>query len=118
MSRTDLGRHRAPGRLNHASNLSAAVSRAARPATKASAVLAVSGGMAASFALPASAAPGTPQVKTKAPATNAALAKQRDPAARLGEAVGGGEAVAHHQNGSFRRNRACRRDMQRIVVAT
>ena len=73
MSRPDSGRHRAPGRLNPASNLSAAVSRAAKPATKASAVLAVSGGMAASFALPASAATLTPQAKTKAPATNAAL---------------------------------------------
>ena len=73
MSKPDLGRHRAPGRLNPASSLSAAVSRAAKPATKASAVLAVSGGMAASFALPASAAPAAPEVKTKAPATNAAL---------------------------------------------
>ena len=74
MSTTNLGRHRVPGRLNTASNLSAAVSRAAKPATKASAVLAVSGGMAASFALPASAAPAAPEAKTKEPATNAALA--------------------------------------------
>ena len=73
MSRPDMGRHRAPGRLNPASSLSAAVSRAAKPATKASAVLAVSGGMAASFALPASAAPMAPEVETKAPATNVAL---------------------------------------------
>jgi peptidoglycan DL-endopeptidase CwlO len=56
MSNLDMGRHRAPGRLKPASSLSAALSRAAKPATKVAAVIAVSGGMVASFALPASAA--------------------------------------------------------------
>jgi peptidoglycan DL-endopeptidase CwlO len=73
VSNPNLGRHRAPGRLNHASNLSAAVLRAAKPATKASAVIAVSGGMAASFALPASAATVTAEVKTSASPTLTAL---------------------------------------------
>ncbi len=73
MSNHNLGRHRVPGRLNTASNLSAAVSRAAKPATKASAVIAISGGMAASFALPASGATVTPEAKTKAPPTPGAL---------------------------------------------
>jgi len=41
--------------------------------TKASAVLAVTGGMAASFALPASAVTVTPEAKTRAPASNGAL---------------------------------------------
>jgi len=59
--------------LNTASNLSSAVSRAAKPASKASAVIAVSGGMAASFALPASAATVTPEAKTTAPPTPAEL---------------------------------------------
>jgi cell wall-associated NlpC family hydrolase len=73
VSNHNLGRHRAPGPLNHASNLSTAVSRAAKPAIKASAVIAVSGGMAASFALPASAATVTAEVKTSAPPTPTAL---------------------------------------------
>ena len=73
MSNADMGRHRAPGRLNPASSLSSAISRAAKPATKASAVLAVSGGMVASFALPASAATVTTEVKAKAPTTTAPL---------------------------------------------
>jgi len=66
------GRHRAPTRLNPALSLSAAVSRSARPAAKASAVFAVSGGMVASFALPASAARST-VAKPKVPATSVVL---------------------------------------------
>jgi cell wall-associated NlpC family hydrolase len=62
------GRHRAPGRLNPASSLSTAISRSAKPAAKASAVLVVSGGMVASFALPASAATRAVAVKAKAAA--------------------------------------------------
>jgi cell wall-associated NlpC family hydrolase len=73
VSNDNLGRHRAPGRLNPASSLSAAISRAAKPASKASAVIAISGGMAASFALPASAAIVTTETKTKAPATPTAI---------------------------------------------
>ena len=63
-----------PDGLNRATALSAAVSRAARPASKASAVLAVSGGIVASFAFPASAATVTTDVKTQArPASTASL---------------------------------------------
>jgi cell wall-associated NlpC family hydrolase len=62
------GRHRAPGRLNPASSLSTAISRSAKPAAKASAVLVVSGGMVASFALPASAATLAVVAKAKASA--------------------------------------------------
>ena len=68
------GRHRAPGRLNPASSLSTAISRSAKPAAKASAVIVVSGGMVASFALPASADTLTPQAKTKTPAASDVLA--------------------------------------------
>ena len=68
MSTNNSGRHRAPGRLNPASSLSTAISRSAKPAAKASAVIAVSGGMVASFALPASADTLTPQAKTNVPA--------------------------------------------------
>jgi peptidoglycan DL-endopeptidase CwlO len=73
VSNHNLGRHRVPGRLNTASNLSAAVSCALKPATRASAVIAISGGMAASFALPASGATATLEAKTKAPPTPGAL---------------------------------------------
>ena len=68
------GRHRAQGRLNPASSLSTAISRSAKPAAKASAVIVVSGGMVASFALPASADTLTPQAKTKTPAATDVLA--------------------------------------------
>ena len=74
MSNNVSGRHRAPTRLNPATSLSAAISRSAKPAAKASAVFAVSGGMVASFALPASAATHTATVvKPKAPATSVVL---------------------------------------------
>jgi len=68
------GRHRAQGRLNPVSSLSTAISRSAKPAAKASAVIVVSGGMAASFALPASAATLTTPVSPKAPAATDVLA--------------------------------------------
>ena len=68
------GRHRAPGRLNPVSSLSTAISRSAKPAAKASVVIVVSGGMVASFALPASAATLTTPVSTKAPAATDVLA--------------------------------------------
>ena len=74
MSNHISGRHRAPTRVNPALSLSAAISRSAKPAAKASAVIAVSGGMVASFALPASAAPLTAGVKTTTPPAIGALA--------------------------------------------
>jgi peptidoglycan DL-endopeptidase CwlO len=67
------GRHRAPIRLNPAVSLSSAISRSAKPATKASAVFVVSGGMVASFALPASAATHTPVARPKAPVATVVL---------------------------------------------
>ena len=73
MSNHVSGRHRAPIRLNPASSLSAAIARSAKPAAKASAVFAVSGGMVASFALPASAATYTASAKPKVPAATVVL---------------------------------------------
>ena len=68
------GRHRAPGAPSPVSALSSALSRSTRPIGKASAVLAVSGGLVASFGLPASASPLTPQAKpAAAPAAAPAL---------------------------------------------
>ena len=68
------GRHRAPGAPSPVSALSSALSRSTGPIGKASAVLAVSGGLVASFSLPASASPLTPQAKPAvAPAAAPAL---------------------------------------------
>jgi cell wall-associated NlpC family hydrolase len=50
------GRHRAPGRYNPVSEISGIVAKSAQPAVKTTAVIAASGGLVASFALPASAA--------------------------------------------------------------
>jgi cell wall-associated NlpC family hydrolase len=74
VSKHVAGRHRGQTRLNPASSLSAAISRTAKPAAKVSAVFAVSGGMVASFALPASAATPANLVKAKAPTVTGALA--------------------------------------------
>jgi peptidoglycan DL-endopeptidase CwlO len=60
------GRHRAPGRYNPVSEISGIVATAAQPAVKTSAVIAASGGLVASFALPASAAPSTTQTEKAA----------------------------------------------------
>ena len=57
MSQHHAGRHRAPGRQTTTNALTSAISRSGQPAAKASAVIAVSGGLVASFSLPASAAP-------------------------------------------------------------
>jgi peptidoglycan DL-endopeptidase CwlO len=57
VSNHHAGRHRAQGRQTTANALTSALSRSGQPAAKASAVLAVSGGLVASFSLPASAAP-------------------------------------------------------------
>jgi cell wall-associated NlpC family hydrolase len=53
------GRHRAPSLLTSALNLSSTISHTAKPATKASAVIVISGAMVAALALPATAAPST-----------------------------------------------------------
>ena len=74
MSNNISGRHRAQGRLNPVSSLSTAISRSAKPAAKASAVIVVSGGMVASFALPASAATLVTPASAKAPAATDVLA--------------------------------------------
>jgi cell wall-associated NlpC family hydrolase len=74
VSNTISGRHRAQGRLNPVSSLSTAISRSAKPAAKASAVIVVSGGMAASFALPASAATLLTPASAKAPAATDVVA--------------------------------------------
>jgi peptidoglycan DL-endopeptidase CwlO len=63
----NTGRHRAPNPLSSASSFSSAISRSARPASKASAVIVISGAMVASLALPASAAIPTTKVKSAVP---------------------------------------------------
>ncbi len=57
------GRHRAPGAPSPVSALSSALSRSAKPIGKVSAALAVSGGLVASFSLPASASPLSKQAR-------------------------------------------------------
>lgn len=66
MSSHEVGRHRAPRSLSSASSFSSAISRSAKPASKTSAVIVMSGAMVASLALPASAA--TPTLQDKATA--------------------------------------------------
>jgi len=63
VSSQSTGRHRAPSPLGSASSLSSVISRSAKPASKASAVIVISGAMVASLALPASA--DTLPTKTK-----------------------------------------------------
>ena len=72
MASHSSGRHRAPGRFNPVSELSGIVASAAQPAVKTSAVIAASGGLVASFALPASAASAAPVSAPKRAATTAA----------------------------------------------
>ncbi len=71
MSSPNTGRHRAPSPLSPKSSLSSSVSRSAKPGSKASAVIVISGAMVASLALPASAAPVTSKVQTAAPIARA-----------------------------------------------
>ena len=66
MSSHETGRHRAPRHQSSGSSFSSAISRSAKPASKASAVIFFSGAMVASLALPASAA--TPSHQAVAPA--------------------------------------------------
>ncbi|MEO6411402.1 MAG: NlpC/P60 family protein [Pedococcus sp.] len=76
MASHSSGRHRAPGRFNPVSELSGIVASAAQPAVKTSAVIAASGGLVASFALPASAATASPKSAVKASTTAAPVAVQ------------------------------------------
>ncbi len=71
------GRHRSPGRYNPLSEVAVIVSRAGESSVKASAVLAASGGLVATFALPAhaaDAASAAPVAKTTTQAVNDAPA--------------------------------------------
>lgn len=76
MASHSSGRHRAPGRFNPVSELSGIVASAAQPAVKTSAVIAASGGLVASFALPASAATASPSSASKATTVSAPAAVQ------------------------------------------
>ena len=79
MSCHQPGRHRAPSYLRSVSSLSSAISRSAKPAGKASAVIVISGAMVASLTLPASAA--TPTVTLTATAPVAVAVAVAPPAA-------------------------------------
>lgn len=83
MASHSSGRHRAPGRFNPVSELSGIVASAAQPAVKTSAVIAASGGLVASFALPASAASAAqaPAAKRSTTAPAAPVAVQAPEAA-------------------------------------
>jgi peptidoglycan DL-endopeptidase CwlO len=74
VSSQNTGRHRAPSPLSPASCFSLAISRSAKPASKASAVIVISGAMVASLALPASAAAPAAKVKVAAPVALSAAA--------------------------------------------
>ena len=76
MASHSTGRHRAPGRFNPVQELSGIVASAAQPAVKTSAVIAASGGLVASFALPASAASAAPAPAAKGATTAAPVAVQ------------------------------------------
>jgi cell wall-associated NlpC family hydrolase len=75
------GRHRAPGRYNPVSEISGIVAKSAQPAVKTSAVIAASGGLVASFALPASAATNAPSADKAAPSTAPVAVKAPEAAA-------------------------------------
>ena len=75
------GRHRSPGRYNPVSEISGIVAKSAQPAVKTSAVIAASGGLVASFALPASAAASSPSVDKSAPTTAPVAVKAPEAAA-------------------------------------
>jgi peptidoglycan DL-endopeptidase CwlO len=75
------GRHRAPGRFNPVSELSGIVASAAQPAVKTSAVIAASGGLVASFALPAAAATASPATASKSASVAAPVAVKAPEAA-------------------------------------
>jgi len=79
VSSRNTGRHRAPSYLRSVSSLSSAISRSAKPSSKASAVFVISGAMVASLTLPASAA--TPSVTLPATAPVAVAVAVAPPAA-------------------------------------
>ena len=81
MSSPNNGRHRAPNALSSTSSFSSAISRSAKPASKASAVIVISGAMVASLALPASAAAPAIKVKTANPAALAVAVAVAAPSA-------------------------------------
>ncbi|GAA2737389.1 hypothetical protein GCM10009867_24340 [Pedococcus aerophilus] len=86
MASHSTGRHRAPGRFNPVSELADIAAKAAQPAVKTSAVIAASGGLVASFALPASAAPSA-EPSTKGAATAAAPVAVQAPKAAAPQAA-------------------------------
>jgi peptidoglycan DL-endopeptidase CwlO len=81
VSSPNTGRHRAPNALSSTSSLSLAISRSAKPASKASAVIVISGAMVASLALPASAAAPAIKVKTASPVALAVAVEVAAPSA-------------------------------------
>ena len=81
MASYSAGRHRAPGRFNPVSELADIAAKAAQPAVKTSAVLVASGGLVASFALPASAAPVVEPATNGASVVTAPVAVQAPKAA-------------------------------------
>ena len=86
MASHSSARHRAPGRFNPFSELADIAAKAAQPAVKTTAVIAASGGLVASFALPASAAPAA-EPATKGAATAAAPVAVRAPEAAAPQAA-------------------------------
>jgi len=80
------GRHRAPGRFNPVSELAGIAAKSAQPAVKTTAVIAASGGLVASFALPASAAPAA-RPATKGASTAAAPVAVQAPKAAAPQAA-------------------------------
>lgn len=88
MARKHAGRHRAPG-FNPLNEIADIAAQSAQPAVKASAVVVASGGLLATFALPASAAPAD-----TASGTVAAAVQQGPAAAPAAAAAVGSVAVA------------------------
>ncbi len=87
----DAGRHRSSGRHNPLTEIKGIMARAGDTGVKASAVLAASGGLVAAFALPAQAAPATPD--STGPST-ATLTLEKSPAERSAAGVVAAEAPA------------------------
>jgi peptidoglycan DL-endopeptidase CwlO len=90
------GRHRAPGRYNPFSELTDIVATSTQPVLKTSAVIVTSGGLVASFALPASAAPSAgadiasaaPSAQRTVATAPAAVRAPEVPAPAAGDAFG------------------------------
>ncbi len=90
MAQNAAGRHRAPGRFNPLTELTGIVAKSAHPAVQTSAVLTVSGGLVASLALPAQAAPSehAPTRSTAAAAAAVAITAPESAAPVAGDAFG------------------------------